>query len=491
MKPSKVLKILKAFKDEDYINAEEFLASPFFKTKPKLLELYRYFIKYRPDFNHADLSKEVVFDRFFPSKTFKDQTIRDLYYQLSLQLENYLAVQHLIKEENYRKLMLVKAYARRNDVALFEQTLSKRLKELENTSVEEEQLFWEKAKLYRERYFHPSTSKYGSSSSQLEMTQAQSALDNYYLTLTLQHYCELLLRSTLFEEKGVDAYLSSLVELLLHKHQDHPCHRMYQQIIQLFEETNSGFSFYRELVREFINLEGSLSFFDKKYINRLLISYGNFFYNKGHISLIEKLWELNCLALEKGFLISNGFISSTSFTNIVSIGARLKHWEITEKLIEKYKVLLEPKEKDSAIKLAWAYFYYYRGMNHDQEEILEALKKITEISYIGPHFNLRLRSLNLRIYFYLDVTKERNLETFNLKVKNFKRYLIKDKELSVDKKNPYFNFNRFIVELARLSLKKDNREGLEELRKKILLGNVAVKGWLMDKIGELQSSPAG
>lgn len=93
MHKSTVIEILKGFSEEDITQFTDFVNSPFFNKNKSVSKMFVEMKKHYPGFETDNLKKENIWKKIYPGKTFNYGVMKNLIYELTKLLEEYLTIQ--------------------------------------------------------------------------------------------------------------------------------------------------------------------------------------------------------------------------------------------------------------------------------------------------------------------------------------------------------------------------------------------------------------
>jgi len=101
MQNSKLISLLRTLKKEELKALDKFLQSPYHNSSQKLLTFFRLINKhYKNDFTNSRLDKEKIFKKLYPNApVYQDSNIRNLMALLKQQIEQFLFIEMVQKEE--------------------------------------------------------------------------------------------------------------------------------------------------------------------------------------------------------------------------------------------------------------------------------------------------------------------------------------------------------------------------------------------------------
>ena len=98
MLEAKLIQLLRKFTTRQRTRFKEYVHSPYFNKHKTVMQLCNYLLKYAPDFEHKDLSKQQVFQHLFPKKTYSETKLYTYSSNLLSLLNDFLAVE-IFKQE--------------------------------------------------------------------------------------------------------------------------------------------------------------------------------------------------------------------------------------------------------------------------------------------------------------------------------------------------------------------------------------------------------
>ncbi|MBS1493839.1 MAG: hypothetical protein JST55_10020 [Bacteroidetes bacterium] len=87
--------ILRFLSAKDIKKLGNFVKSPYFNTNPAIEKLYELIRIHHPDFKEEAFELKSVFQKIYPGKEFKEQTIRNLYTELNMLLKKFIGMEEL------------------------------------------------------------------------------------------------------------------------------------------------------------------------------------------------------------------------------------------------------------------------------------------------------------------------------------------------------------------------------------------------------------
>ena len=183
-----------------------------------------------------------------------------------------------------------------------------------------------------------------------------------------------------------------------------PIIRLYHQLYQ-FQQDQPKHQEFSKAIDQLQTHLPPLGEKEKSFLLGCWINTAISYYNKGNqvfLSLIVRLYKL--VDLEDQMLYRNK-MQAASFLNVVLFCSGLGEFDWTKQFMERYQPFLSEDEKESTLNLAWGYWYYLRSRKDKQKNDLlqQAHAHLSKVPYTDLSVDLRLRSLQLRVYFDLEL----------------------------------------------------------------------------------------
>ena len=181
------------------------------------------------------------------------------------------------------------------------------------------------------------------------------------------------------------------------------------------------------------------------------------------------------LGLEKEILFRDGFISPSTFQNIIHNACKYEEFAFAKEFIESYQINLKEELRNDSVAYGWGLFYFYQN---DFEKTISIL--ISE-NWEKSH-QLSGRTLLVRAYFenyLLDRSQYFFLENA---IHAFEIFLLRNKQFPRTHLEPYLNLIRTLKGLSKkLNGFKSKREIQNWLNRQVQKkGKIISKSWLLD-----------
>lgn len=445
----------------------EFLASPYFVKDDKLYLFFQAIRKYAPEFDSAKLEKSAFIKKGVEGLHLDEKKLSYLMSDLTEAGERFLKAELLMQKDLEGYCALLSTYNDWESDKLYEQTLRKARKHLEESQYRNPDFFYQQYLLQSElnAYFDRQKKR----ALDMSLQQAANYLDLYYLSVKLRYSCELINRQKLV---AADYDLRMLREVRSHieehDYTEFPSIMIYYRVLMTFlENDDTGhFDSLKALLAEHANAfppeeARDLYAYAQNYCIRKA--------NAGKESFLRELLQLYQASIEEGLVLTDGHISPWSYKNIVSVATRVQETDWAEQFAKQYKKHLHEKFRNNAFNYNMAYLLFAR------KQFGKALTALLQVEFTDVFYALDSRTLQIKIYFELEET-----DALMSALEAFKVYLRRNRTISDSVRTIYMNFVRFVNRI--LSVPPSDSEKKQKLHEKILeAGNVADIRWLLQK----------
>lgn len=494
MHGTKLMQQFRALSDQDLAAFKKYLAA---NGQQQVQSLFEYLLKHRNGSDRAFEKKQVFAKLFSKEKAaYNDDRLRNVMSRLSQQIENFLIETELAEDEALKRQLLIRAYQKRNAYLQFRTEILTRLRKLENEQERGIEYFRECAALHHHLFFHPDT-KGDFKPGKDQYLQLVRSFESWFALSMLAYQSDFLVREVVLNEKNPFQF----IEAVIHKIDqvldivDNP---VADVLIHVCELPASGLSFgdVEKVYERYQRASPHMGTFERNVASKALISRINSLVaTTGDIRFFNLLFNLYKDGLQAGLYIEQGNMNVHVFTGIVITSATVGDFKWTERFINTYELKIEEKERKDAVLLAKAYLNYNLGKKTAGKDagiyFQKAMTALLNIQHGQPDYELRVRSLQLRICYeyYLLIEKDDQLLTdFS---KNFRQYLHnQDNRLAQARVQAYQDFIHYTLKLARL-LGPNVKKPLEKLEKTIFAmqnksAQMMMRHWLMEKAEELK-----
>jgi len=480
MLKSKIVKLLQPLSKKEIKKLGRFLASPYFNTNTTTQYIFRVLSEFHPEFRSTGLEKAAIFERVFPEDApftkDKDRKFRDALSDLTKKVEVFYTVERFQHRPDVYFRELSEALRDREHDELFFNRVQQAEREVEKKKAKDLEYFLQRLWLSYIQYAHPAYDPFKEGPGrQVEM---MNLLDDCYFIHKLRYACELLSRQNFLPEQHDITLLEEVISQSRRIQNPLPLVIIYRNLILLGRDEDFR-TLYPETKKLVFETFADIDRWEQESILKLLTNILICKSNAGHPELRREQLSLYRFGLERGLYVLNGYISAYTFLNILITAAVLKEFRTAEQLIEDFGHQIEEQKRETTILLSKAYLAFHRG---DYEKAVQ--KALSADRRFSP-FRLRIRSLLLRTFYeFLNKGDDSYYELLVTEANNFRQHLRNREDWTKDKKQHYYNFIKFTLELARYLL-FDDKYHKAELKKRVAAQSIIAHEWLLAKIDEL------
>lgn len=431
--------------------------------------LYNYLKKVHPEYPEKKVLKTKVINSLFKNANKAEKSLQESMYRLGIVMEDFLIKKVIEQERMDRNFLLLKALESRKLDKMFFAKIQALEKNWEKEKEPGARQWYDLFRLKEMEITHQNSHEKPSSDFLI-------SLDSFYLSKKLYWAFNHKLQREDFFINADTSYLNDEIMQLAQL-------PVFQKIIQikLFYKTNANWTMdsveslseYQEIQKilfdhlsEFSNSERSIV------INMLQSAFTKI--AKTNPLALRELFQLNCLLVEKKWVIKNGYINPTEFRYIINMAGIAEEFDWAKNFLESHQKYLHADEKKNAIALSKAALAFH------QKNFEEALQYLTIPNFSNYEYAVHIRSSLLQCYYEL---KDYD-DLFDNLIKSFTTFLQRDTTLSEYAKTCYLNF---VVYTKKIKKFKDNRtpiptEFIQTLSDEPL---TVGKVWLLKKAKEL------
>ena len=457
------------------------------------LRLFRKAVKFISKPKTALAIKPILFRQIFPNQPYNDARLRKMMTRLTQALKEYLGEKEFCENQPIKKKLLIKSLAEREDYGLFLEIAEGRLKELDKNKKRGLPYFREKYQIWQAIYFHPETIKFTTKNNCFQ--QMLYYQERHHILDTLMSGAESLSRKRTIKSNETIDLLHPILKRVDNMEGDCPgIILLFKKLVTLLKP-NKVKPDLDKLKNQLLATFDLMEQHEQRMALKLLILYATPFSNRGKKEYTQFIFGIYKLGIDH-HLLRHGktSIGAILFINIAFTGITLEELNWAKNFIKKYIPEIPIEDQEHALNLCNAGWHYKRGIiENSTEEMKEALSLLSRIpTRSSEKFDLRTRSLYLRILFDLFQNDERELGDVLENAKNFERHLKNNKTYSSEKKEAYLAFVGHCRRLAKLhGAKINNIKALKIYTANLQKDQTCIlKHWLLEKAGELTSSPA-
>jgi len=458
MESSKLVALLKQFKDNEWNAFNRFVQSPYCNGRLKVIQLFQLLKKEAPTWRKKKIEKRYIYSKLFPNEAYKNQRLVELRNALVKLIEQFWIINtKKEKAENYRQLAI--AYHQHDLLNYRDINLEKSLQELEQNQMDVES--------YHNNMFdyhlklHHLIEAEDKRNQEPNLQALHDHLDAFYLCIKLKYYCKVLNYQN-FRSHQYDIAMMNMVleEADKDRYKVYPSIQIYLQGVYTLLSIDNETQFYtlksllvehtdRFSIDEFQNILTMARNFCIKNLNR------------GKRAYVKEAFELYKIEIEKELIIQDGKIPNAICQNIMKLALLLNETVWATNFLNDYQ------SKISKEIFIWS----LANIRFRQEKYDEVLVLLDGVDFKEVLLTLGARAIILKTYFQLCRTTnsfeyEDKLEAY---IDSFNAFLKRKKEGVTRAYLRYLNFVKFTSSINKLYWKpKLDKDKLAEINQQIL-----------------------
>lgn len=479
MQNTKIFSLLEHFSATEISRFSKYIASPYFNEQNELIVLYECLlnlIKNHPSTNDSDQIKRFIWKKTHQSKPFKDVVFRRMCSELYKLAVCFLAHQQFENQPflaEWQKIHVL------NSPVLHKHFIgairSFRL-EQEKTGLRNSSFHYHQLAAEYECHVHLEKQR-AKRHDLINLEKADFALDCFYTTIKLKHYCEKLDYSNIHSlDAQVELPFRFLEELSHSRTLEEPSVKVYYLIasVLLYPDDETHFQTFKNF------LDTQADYFSFKELKSFYTAAMNYCIstkiNNGRVDYYEELFELYKQSLERELLFEDGLLSPSHYKNIITIGLLVKSFDWVEEFIQDYTERLPKENQDNAIN------YNIAKVHFSKKNYPMVIEKLREVVYKNLEYALGGKLMLLKTYYELG-----ELNALDSLIDSFRIYLRRNKLISTEVRQQYLNILRFTKKLSGLPIY--DKSALQKVKKQIdTCKALADKNWILQKVAEMEGS---
>lgn len=480
MYKSQLIEILKTLTPKEIREFGEFVRSPFFNKNEGVIKLFEHIKTFHPEFPEEKIVKEKVYSKVFPGARYNDGFMRKCMFTLSSLAENYLIYEGVDNSSINAKNILLKEYYSRKNAALFNKTYSEIRTKLNDEKILSAEYFYNgymssfRNISFAAQHKLVDFSKFVKKNNIFEPFEYLSAHFLYAVMSLFEYY---LNTQRMFNIKTDDAYFDKLINTfdpsILDKF---PLLKIHNYLLSMLKDPDNeeNFRSAKTLIKE------NEDKIEQNQVENIYINLQNYCMRKIRSNRPEysrELFEIYKMELENTMYSDRDNISIVLYRNIVFTALHEKEIEFADSFTEKYKKFLAAENRDSN------YHYVRAHIALKKKTFDEMGKHLGKIRNLDEMLKNDIKSMYVLLYY-----ETKAVSQFLSLIDTFRHNLKNNKKLSEERKSVYNTFINFANRLHNL---RDihNEFKLNKLKTDIEeTGNVINKGWLLEKINEIEET---
>jgi hypothetical protein len=381
----------------------------------------------------------------YPNTPYHDLRIRHLLWMTTEIVENFI-IYNSVAQQPSLKMQLLAQYYTKNELYKFA-----------HNSVEEGIAMMEKIKLrnasyhlqqYQIQALHFQINSKNNRSKEFNLQDVIDHVTLFSIIETLKYACIIQSLQKISELKIENHLLDATLTLVENPFflEDIAVRIYYNIYLVIRDENEAAFNAFIKDVKE---NENYFTTHDLKDLYLLAI---NFCVKKSNQNLQEytqQAFELYIYAIDKGYLLEHREISRFSFTNVVTLGIKLKEFSKTENFIKQYADFIAEEYRQNTVDFNSAKVFF------SKEQPQKALKILLTNEFKDMLWNLNAKYMVIKILFEM-----KDLVLFANHLKAYKNYV--KRKTNIGYHQTYFiNVVNALTTLMDVYKKPENFKGFE------------------------------
>ncbi len=458
--------------------------SPFFNRHEKVAALFDWLNGFAPGFESEEMSRRAAWAALFPDKPYDNARLDNFISGLLQLLYGFLAyLQYEKRPLMERRLLIGELLARdaEKHIARSARRARQLLQRQGGRSYEfflQQSMLEQQLDLYelnrRQRHFTP------------HLQRESDALDLYYWCNKLRIACDMASRNAVINAGYECRFLDEVRRICRESAglQEQPALRLYYQALQMLELPEEEAHYYR--LKGLLTEKPEVVTTDElRTLYHYALNYCIRQINSGKGTYYAEVFHLYELMLERELLFVNGQLSEWSFKNIVTTAIRSRAYKWAEQFIDGYQEHLPEEGRLNAVAYNRAALYYARA------DYKNALLQLQDVEFTDTSYHLGAKIIQLKSYYELDEP-----EPFFALLEAFRKYLLRNREISGYRKTANANFLNlakkiYELRLAAPGLRREKLSGrIGALYREVdAAREVANKSWLAEALGKMSGAP--
>lgn len=472
----KFIKILKTLTTKELNGFRDFIECSYFNKNEKLVKFYDYILKFKPDFESRNFTKEKLFKFTFGKEEFDYAKLKHYFNYAFELLEDFIVYNEISENSKERDFTLLRFYRERNLNNYFINLTAKLTAEHNNIRYKEPDDFKYENRLSNElEVFY-----YENEFKEDKMVSAQykdlfSMRDSYILELFYR------LSTLLSQKRGFRyeleknfPYLQGLIDYIEGNAAtvDRSLLLIYKVFMLDYKREEKTYYDLKDIaVKEYKDIPAEI----RKHIFLSLLDIGYEIAVSGNREFYKELFEYFCFFVDKyDEIFEDEYLDHSRYFYITVPALHLKKFEWAKGFIDKFKDKLPPVQEDYQYLHTLANYYF------STKEFGKALEELAKIKDNKNQVALTANKLKMQILYEL-----KDFETLLYIIDSYRHFLKNYCKIFIET-NPKINLN-FVKYLKRLvDVQSGKKIKPDELRFEIEREKVITsKNWLLEKTNEL------
>lgn len=407
MYDTKLISLISTLNVERRRKLRKWIKSNFVNKNDDIIKFFEY-IDSRKSLSPRSITKDKAHDFVYPQTQYNDLRIRHLLWMTTEIVEDFVAYSNIHQQPILYKQLLAQNYIEHEYYKLAEQIIEENIADLEHAKQRNVSYHLQHFQA-QALYFRLKSRNDRSSAFNLQKVMDQLAI--FSIIESLKYACISQSIQKISANMLNNHLLDATFKLLENPFfLNNTAVRIYYNTYKVL--TNEDEDAYKELI---IDLKESSNSFSLQDVRELYLSAINFCIKKSNQNIAEytlQAFDLYIYAIQHKYLMEHNEISRFSFTNVVTLGLKLKELDRTEKFILQFSKSIHIEYRKMTVGFNMAKVQYAKG------DLQKALKHLLTNEFNDILWNLNAKYLILKILFELN-----DMKMFAIHLKAFKMFV--------------------------------------------------------------------
>lgn len=417
------------------------------------------------------LSKQSLFEAIYGDAPYNDNRLRHAQSFLVKSIERFLVFQTLTLDEGLFQQRIASEYRHRKHEKGFLQAF-KTARNLLQAAPQHAETLHHQAEIEQEWQEYQLLSRPQDNNLQALLESEEKA----FAARKLRTVCIAISYQNVYKKNYDWGILTPLLAQIKERnwHETLPAIGAYYYLYQLVT-TADGLPFFTILVEKLPIYQAIFEAEEYKYLyvgvlNFAIQEVNKYGINKHGEAFVRQLFGLYQNGVRQGYLLDKGYISASTYKNIVAIGLWLREFEYVRRFLEEYRTALPALDRKAYYQYNLArYFYAIKDYNN-------AMPLINQITSTQIFLVLDAKLMLLKIYYEL-----KEYDVLDAHLRNFGQFLHRKRSVLSYHQQNYKNIIALTKQLMLADL--NDKSTAENLRQLILETNpLTEREWLLQQV---------
>lgn len=473
MEERKIIQILRSFSKPELKDFVKFTASPYMNEKRELHQLLVGLSGYAPAYNRDKIDYKAIFNRAFPGQDFCEKKLTKQLFYLAKLGEQFIVFESVKKRPMENNYTILHYFQSRKLSSLFLHKLKECRKWWENHPQPEAwdyNWYFMVEKEYA-NFIHRNQNHFKGTAN---LQEASDALDAYFLQEKLKLGTALINRQNIIDAEYQLPLLESIDTILEEDGERFvPIVQVWHKALKVTKDRHSR-PYFESLKKLILERVDDIPANDANAILTLLQNAARPAIEDDML-YYKTMYELYQIQIEHNLLYQNGSLFPGLVNNIITISLKLGYLDWAEAFLEEHKNHIPKGYRENT------YLYNLASIQFERKGYHDAMNILNRLNYKDTFLTLRIKRLQLKIYFELC-----EWELLDAAINTSRVFLHRLNKVSESHKNVNLAFVNQVSSIYKLQLSATKNDFQKECHKMLQsIENIPVlpeRKWLMSKL---------